>query len=199
MMAEEIGWSTDGIQIRLDPEFLTKVNSNWHRSRSIWLPSLRVEADVELRKLCVRATVQAYINATRVARQQSNTRQLFLCYRSDLRKEPVSKQRISTWLKEVIKDAYAIKGLELPSNPKGHDVRKVATSWADMARVEPQLICEAATWSSSCTFARHYNLKLIRSNKLQLSKSVLRSSASTSAERRQAPRAATRHPYGCPF
>jgi hypothetical protein len=50
--------------------------------------------------------------------------------------------------------------LEVPMGIKGHQTRKVATSIADMAGVDPQAICNAATWASRCTFAKHYRLNL---------------------------------------
>ena len=41
---------------------------------------------------------------------------------------------------------------------KGHQTRKMAVTYADMAGADPQTICEAATWRNSNTFARFYQL-----------------------------------------
>ena len=51
--------------------------------------------------------------------------------------------------------------MDPPEGVKGHQVRKQVTSWADMAGVEPQKICDAATWRSESVFARHYMLDLL--------------------------------------
>ena len=99
----------------------------------------------------------------------------------------MSKQRISTWLKEVIKDCYQLKGLGQPDHVKGHDVRKQATSWADLAGVDPEKICQAATWQStnklSSMFARHYRLDLLAECPSDFGRQVLKSAASSTAER----------------
>ena len=72
----------------------------------------------------------------------------------------VSKQHISAWLVKLISFVYEQAGLPIPQGIKDHQTRKLATSWADLAGVDPQQICDAATWSSTCTFSRHYRLDL---------------------------------------
>ena len=51
---------------------------------------------------------------------------------------------------------YTDCGLLVPKGVKGHQSHKQATSIADMTGVDPQLICQVATWSSENTFAKHY-------------------------------------------
>ena len=102
-------WKPAEVIAYVDPTFLPKVHTNWHCNRPIAFPALAGEKDPELKKLCVRDTLRAYVNATQPFRGTSQ--QLLLCFGKKVRGEPVSKQRISTWLKEVIKDCYALKGL----------------------------------------------------------------------------------------
>ena len=72
--------------------------------------------------------------------------------------------------------------LPQPLAVKGHQVRKQATSWADAAGVDPQTICDAATWKTSSTFARHYQLDLQHGQRSYFGKRILQLSASSSAE-----------------
>ena len=95
----------------------------------------------------------------------------------------MSKQQISNWLKELISDCYLREGLPPPEKVKGHDVRKQALSWADMAGVSSKKICDAATWSSDCTFARHYKLNLRDQVRSTFGRKILHKTASSSAEK----------------
>ena len=180
-----MAWKPTEVLAYVDPTFLPKVHSQWHSNMPVAFPAMAEERDPELRKLCVRDSLRAYVNATKPFR--GTAQQLLLCYGKKVRGQPVSKQRISTWLKDVIKDCYALRGLAAPEHVKGHDVRKQATSWADLAGVEPEKICEAATWQStnklSSMFARHYRLDLLRENRSDFGRQVLRSAASSTAER----------------
>ena len=176
-------WRSTGVTALVNEDFLPKVASEWHCNRPIQLPSMEKEKDNELKKLCVRRTLLAYINKTKVIRKLKGTRQLFLCYGKSVQGSPVSKQRISTWLKEVVQECYKLMGLPPPEKVKGHDVRKTATSWADMAGVPSQEICDAATWSSDCTFSKFYKLDLHHQGSSRFGRSVLHKSASSSEEK----------------
>ena len=175
-------WSADQVTLFVNSDFVPKCHTDWHMSRAIVLPSTSKHSDTALRKLCVKSTLHAYVRKTKVARSQSKSDQFFLCYGKNKIGEPVSKQRLSGWLKELIVDAYKRQGLTLPGQPKGHDVRKMATSWADVAGVDPQAICDAATWKSNNMFARFYRLDVLRSNRSEVGRRVLEAAASTSAE-----------------
>ena len=72
--------------------------------------------------------------------------------------------------------------LPQPLAVKGHQVSKQATSWADAAGVDPQTICDAATWKTTSTLARRYQLDLQHGQKISLCKRVLQLSASSSAD-----------------
>ena len=124
----------------------------------------------------------AYINRTKTVRALKGTRQLFLCYGKSVQGDPVSKKRISSWLKEGVQECYRLAGLPPPVRVRGHDVRRTATSWADMAGVPPQEICDAATWKSECTFAKFYKLDLHHQGGSRFGSSVLHKSASSSVE-----------------
>ena len=168
------------VQVFTDPNFIMKINTKgWHADRPIVLPGMAGEDDPDLRKLCVRKALLDYSNATLQFRGGSGASQLFLCYGKAKRGQPVSKVRISEWLKMVVKDAYARLGLPPPTRVKGHDTRKQSTSWAVEAGVDPQKICDAATWKCDSTFARAYKLQVAHRGRSEFGRSVLRAATST--------------------
>ena len=143
---------------------------------------MHLEEDHALHKVCVRRTLNAYLAATRHLRKKHKSTQLFLSYGGRDKGKPVSKKQISQWLKMVVQECYARKGLGPPLGVQGHQVQKQATSWADMAGVDPQRICDAAMWKSQSVFAKHYQLDLIHGARREFGKRVLQLAASSSAE-----------------
>ena len=182
LQVDTVQFGRTAVTVSPDDAFLPKVSTPWHRNQPIELPVLQVDADRDLRKLCVAASLKEYINRTRVARAGTGATQLFLCYGTKWAGQAVSKQRIAKWLQILIEDCHAIKGQPLQAKPKGHQVRKQSTSWADMAGVDPQKICDAAIWKSNSVFARHYKLDLLHQSRAELGRRVLQLSASRSAE-----------------
>ena len=155
-----------------DERFLPKIATEWHVNLPIHLPAIPDDADAELRKLCVATCIDAYVSATKPLRETTSATQLLVCYGKTKQGQPVSKQRVSTWLKEVVTVCYQLQGQPLP-HVKGHDTRKMATSWAHVAGVEPRTICEAAMWQSSNMFARFYKLDLLHADHGELGRRVL--------------------------
>jgi len=84
--------------------------------------------------------------------------QLFVCYGKARLGCPLSKQRLSHWLVEVISQAYTGSGLPVPLGIRAHSTRSVATSWAALKGVSVGEICAAASWSTPCTFAKFYRV-----------------------------------------
>ena len=181
-LRSDMRWGDTSVSLHVDINFVPKIASHWHCNQPIELPAMAQDADPGLRSLCVRQALNAYIKATRLSRREKGVTQLFLCYGKKKRGSPVSKVRISQWLKMLVADCYRRMGLPEPVGVKGHQVRKQATSWADMAGVDPQKICDAATWKSECTFARHYSLDLSHKSRSDFGRKVLQKSASSSAE-----------------
>ena len=154
-------------------DFLHKVENDWTKNLEIALPSMLEDDDVNLRKLCVRRALLEYTNATQQFRDGSKASQLFRCYGSERKGEPVSKKRVSQWLVETITHAYELQKLPLPGLVKGHQVRKQATSWAVEAGLDPQTICDAATWSNTTTFVKAYKLDVVHRGRAVFGHSVL--------------------------
>ena len=59
--------------------------------------------------------------------------QLFVAYGRQVKDKPISKKQLSGWLIECIKYAYDKNNLPVPDGVKGHQTRKMAVTYADMA------------------------------------------------------------------
>ena len=183
LRADSLQFGSSSVTASVDINFVPKVASAWHCNQLLELPAMHEDADPSLKALCVRRTLNAYVKATsKLRKARGGVNQLFLCYGIQKRGLPVSKTRISEWLKLVIADCYRKMQLDEPQGVKGHQVRKQATSWADMAGVDPQKICDAAIWKSKCMFARHYRLDLSHSVRSDFGRRILQASASSSTE-----------------
>ena len=84
--------------------------------------------------------------------------QLFVAYGSHRKGKKVSKQTLARWFSLVIRNAYDRMGRQDPVHTNPHSARGVAASWAELAGVGMPAICEAATWSSTLSFATYYRL-----------------------------------------
>ena len=175
-----ISFSAENVTLFPDVAFLPKVNTPFHASRPLCLPSLSRELS-DLRLLCVRRILKVYLNRT-AAYRAPDAVQLFVTYGGKSPGSPVSKQRISAWLVELIEFVYKQADLPIPQGIKGHQTRSQAASLADLAGVSPQQICDAATWATGCTFARHYRLDMTAQVRSQFGRSVLTISGSAPAD-----------------
>ena len=90
---------------------------------------------------------------------------LFVCHTGHRRGHALSKQQLSNWIAETICYAYTSSGHSVPPRIRGHS-GGVATSWAALWGVPLSDICTAASWVSSCTFARFYRLNVATYNPL---------------------------------
>ena len=190
-------FTATGVTLHPDIQFLPKVNSRFACSQAIHVPALHDERDKKLRLLCVRRALKCYLERTRNVRSADST-QLFIAYGRSLRGKPISTIRISQWLKLAITKAYKSRDLPIPQGVKGHQVRKQAVSLAELAGVSPQAICEAATWSSTCTFAKYYRLNLMEQQRSDFGRRVLRVAGSSgpSGTQTTVPRGASEQPAG---
>ena len=177
-----IRWSATDVTLFPDVTFLPKVNTPFHASQPICLPAMHDEKDSDLRLLCVRRALKRYVNSS-ASYRKARAQQLFVCYGGKSRGNPVSKYRISSWLVELIAWVYTHQNLPVPQGIKGHQTRKQSTSIADLAGVDPQLICAAATWASRCTFAKHYRLNLAAKARSHFGRTVLQVAGSSTARR----------------
>jgi len=180
--APYIAFSANTVTLCPNIEFMPKVATPFHSNEPIELPALRDEGDPGLRLLCVRRALAAYLQRSAQYRREGVT-QLFLCYGAQVKGQAVSKQRISKWLVECIGYAYTSRDLTPPSGVKGHQLRSQATSWAELAGASPQVVCNAATWASTCTFAKYYRLNVVAKQRSDFGRRVLQLAGSSAASR----------------
>jgi len=165
-------------------EFLPKVNTAFHASQPIRVPSMHASVDPGLRLLCVRRTLKYYLERSRPLRKDAGSIQLFIAYGKKDLGNPISRQRLSRWLVETIQFAYVSQGLPVPQGIKGHQTRKQAASIAELAGAAPSTICDAATWASTCTFARFYRLNIAASASADFGRRVLQVAGASSSSTR---------------
>lgn len=175
-----LAFSNTTVTLFTDIGFMPKVTSRFHAATPIELPALHDEVDGSLRLLCVRRALKYYVERARAYRQPGET-QLLVCYGSDKKGRGVSTQRISKWLVECIGSAYEAIGEAPPEGVKGHQTRGQATSWAGLAGSDPQSICNAATWASVNTFAKHYRLNILERQRSDFGRRVLSVAGSSEA------------------
>lgn len=155
-------WSPDGSGVTLWPNtaFVPKVLPRSHCNQPLTLSRFQPPSEEGLNGselLCPVRALEAYIAAT-AGRRRSD--QLFLCYGGPKMGYPVSKQRLSHWIVDVISCAYSKSGQSPPMGLTAHSTRGVATSWAAMRGVPLNDICAAASWASPTTFTRFYNINV---------------------------------------
>lgn len=107
--------------------------------------------------LCPVHALRSYVNRTS---QFRTSEQLFACYAGAKKGSALSKQRLSHWIVEAVRLAYASRGTACPIGVHAHSTRSLASSWAWAKGMSIQDICFAAGWSSRNTFARFYNLDI---------------------------------------
>lgn len=155
-------WAPDGSGVTLWPNtaFVPKVLSHSQCNQPLRLARFQSTAEGtedRAKLLCPVRALEAYIAATTAVRQSD---QLFVCYGGPRLGCPLSKQRLSHWIVEVICHTYKAGGCPLPARIKAHSARSISTSWAALKGVSLEEICAAASWSSPSTFTRFYNVNV---------------------------------------
>lgn len=149
----------DRVVLRLDPSFIPKVNSWFHRSQEIVLPDFcpnpSHSRERQWHKLDVRRALRLYIKRTSAFRKSEA---LFVSFRPSTMGQKVSSSTIGRWIRACIARAYQSQSLPVPTRITAHSTRSAAVSaaWHTQASVEE--ICRAATWSSPSAFVRHYRI-----------------------------------------
>ena len=110
---------------------------------------LELEAFDHQPNLCVIRHLKAYVDKTSVHRGHTNRNQLLLSFQKPFK--PVSKDTISRWIKNVLKDA----GIDTTTFG-AHSNRAASTSVAAKAGTPLEVILESAGWSNCATFANFF-------------------------------------------
>ncbi|XP_034257215.1 uncharacterized protein LOC117661313 [Pantherophis guttatus] len=149
----------DKVVLRLDPTFLPKVNSVYHRSQEVALPNFCPRPSHRLEeqwhKLDVRRALRIYLSRSASFRK---TEALFVSFQPTTMGIKVSAPTLGRWIRATIAFSYESQSLAVPNRVTAHSTRSAATSaaWATQASLEE--VCKAATWSTPTPFIRHYRL-----------------------------------------
>ncbi|XP_042315420.1 uncharacterized protein LOC121926471 [Sceloporus undulatus] len=159
LRADYLRFHKDKVVLRTDISFLPKVVSPLHTSQDIVLPTLAPNPTSEEKRrihaLDVRRALAFYLDRTSGSR---STNRFFVCYSDPKKGLPVSPQRFSKWIMNVIHLCYELSGRPCPEWVRAHTTRVVEASSAFLMGVPLEEICKAAIWSQSLTFVRHYRL-----------------------------------------
>ena len=137
---------------------------NQSRVMPLSLPKLFSDS---LRQVCPCRTVQSYCERVAEHRkpQQSS---LFIPHNSN-KSSNLSAQAVARYITKLIAWCYDQQNLETPV-ARAHDVRKIATSLADLSSVALDDVLQAGNWSSPHMFLKHYRVALPKSQHLSLAR-----------------------------
>ncbi|KAK9403183.1 ubiquitin carboxyl-terminal hydrolase 7-like [Crotalus adamanteus] len=147
----------DRVVLRLDPTFVPKANSLFHRAQEVILPNFCPNPSHDLERqwhtLDVRRTLQCYIKRKAPFCQSEA---LFISFLPASLGQ-VSASTVGRWIRACIAEVYQSSSLPAPSHITAHSTHSAAISaaWATEVSIE---ICRAVTWSSPSPFVRHYRI-----------------------------------------
>ena len=77
------------------------------------------------------------------------------------------------WIRQVVLQAYALKGRAPPFRVTVHSTRAISASWAFRHQASVLQVCKAATWSSVHTFSKFYKVDVSASSDASFGRRVL--------------------------
>ncbi|XP_060543235.1 uncharacterized protein LOC132710620 [Pantherophis guttatus] len=167
---------TNRVVLRLDPAFVPKVNSTFHRAQELVLPDFCPRPAHRLERawhsLDVRRALKIYIARTAAHRK---TEALFVAFLPSSLGVRVSSVTLGRWIRAAIAVAYRQSDSPLPHPITAHSTRSASTSaaWATQASLEE--VCRAATWTTISPFIRHYKVDSFASADAAFGRRVLQS------------------------
>lgn len=172
-------FQNDRVVLRLDPSFMPKVNSVFHRSQDLILPTLcpnpKTDEEKAWHSLDVKRALSLYLSRSREYRKSEA---LFILYGGPSKGRKASVPSISRWLKVTIVEAYKAVGKDPPGGITAHSTRGAATSTVFEGFHSLEAICRAATWASADTFIRHYKIDQAASAEAAFGRRVLQAAGS---------------------
>lgn len=164
----------DRVVLRLDPSFIPKVCSCFHRAQELILPNFCPDPSHPLERkwhtLDVRRALRIYLRRTRPNRKSEA---LFVSFQPGSLGNKVTSTTIGRWLRTCIATAYQSQGLQAPNHITAHSTRSAATSTAWATQASLAEICRAATWASPSPFVRNYKLDSFASAEASFGRRVL--------------------------
>ena len=139
----------DGVWLRFHPEFIAKTQRLSSSSEPFLIPSIdRKNPD---RYLCPVRMLKFYLSFTGGLIKGERL------FKKCAGEGYVCTKTISSWLKSVICYSH-----DHSVTARGHEVRKMAASWAHVRGASTSDILKAASWASTGTFVTHYLMDVRR-------------------------------------
>lgn len=164
---------TDRVVLRLDPTFIPKVNSTFHRTQELVLPNFCANPTHRLEckwhTFNVRRALRIYIKTAPF----HCTEALFVSFQATSLGSKTSPSSIGRWIRACITKAYTTHSLVPPQRITTHSTRSadITAAWVTQASVEE--ICRATTWTSPSPFICHYRLDKYTSAEAAFDRKVL--------------------------
>ncbi|KAJ1093250.1 hypothetical protein NDU88_006355 [Pleurodeles waltl] len=165
----------DKVVLRTRASFLPKVVTPFHLGQNITLPTFFApphpsKEEERPHRLDPKRALSFYLDRTKEFRVDD---QLIVGYVGANKGRAVQKRSISRWVVLCIKICYALAKKQPPEGLRAHSTRGKAATTA-LARGVPVVdICQAATWASLHTFAKHYCLESQVRRERHFARSVL--------------------------
>lgn len=160
--------------LRLDPSFVPKVNTVFHRSQELILPTLcpnpRSSKERLWHSLDVKRALSFYLDHSKEYRKSEA---LFVLFGGLSKGKRASVSSLSRWLKLAIIEAYRAVGKEPLGGITAHSTRGAATTAAFEGVHSMESVCRAVTWASADTFIRHYKIDQAASAEATFGRRVL--------------------------
>lgn len=167
--------------LRLDPSFMTKVNSVFHRAQEVVLPTLcpnpQSSKERAWHSLDAKRALSFYLDQTREFKKSDA---LFVLFGGLSRGKKASTASLSWWLRASIVVSYKALGKDPPTGVTAHSTRGAATSAVFEGGISLESICKAAAWASPNTFIWHYKIYQAASAEVAFGRRVLQTVISQS-------------------
>ena len=158
---DKLAFNDGGAVLEFIPGFLAKNQAPNTSRRPVLIPSLSavVSRDLPDRTLCPVRALKFYSDKTKAPAFRNGRQRLFVSYREGFTRE-IAAATVARWLVATIQLAYSMTlnspELRRSGSTTAHEVRAIATSWAQYKGVAMNEVLDAATWSSHSTFSQHY-------------------------------------------
>ena len=144
-----------GVSLKFLPEFRAKTQLPMQKSKGFFIPSIfsmEGSTDDDILSCPVRA-LRIYRGRTEGFRR--DRRRLFLSLKQNYQKD-ITKNTLARWIVTIVKEAYQVRDMTVPTSIRAHDTRRLGSSLAFERGVALDDIMATASWKSPNVFIDSY-------------------------------------------
>ena len=144
-----------GVSLKFLPEFRAKTQLPMQKSKGFFIPSIfsmEGSTDDDILSCPVRA-LRLYRGRTEGFRR--DRRRLFLSLKQNYQKD-ITKNTLARWIVTIVKEAYQVMDMTVPTSIRAHDTRRLGSSLAFERGVALDDIMATASWKSPNVFIDSY-------------------------------------------